>query len=461
MIRFQSLDHLQKNSYDKPQVTDTTYDDIHAPTLVIPTDTSIMVGEAYDVMDGVSATDYDYVLGTSVDISEEIVIVGDVDTSKAGVYTVKYYITDGAGNATSGEVTVTVQELVSVIETGHIWSYLDDNTDPAAGLENLTDWTLETFDTSAWSVGASPFGAKNGALDLGNGFLSETLLNQYIDGDSANANVEGYFFATTFEVEDLGLIEEVNGKVIYDDEAIVYLNGNEIAYTVVSSGGSTSGKPGSGSSSITDTIEEEKTSNLWYTSNSVGDPTSDTFTISRAQLEEYLVEGVNVLAVELHNNSATSSDIYFDMESLTLTLNPNDSQNNSENEDLKDELDEEPKNELDEDQKDDLDGDLKDDLDEDPKDDLDGDLKDDLDEDLKDDLNGELKDDLDEVLKDDLDEESNEETDKSIEEEVDTKEGAIDGVDTGDLTNPISIIISLVMSGLGLLLHKRKGMINK
>ena len=60
-------------------------------------------------------------------------------------------------------------EAQSLINKDTVWRYLDDNTDPAVGLDSLTAWTLPNFDDSAWKQGSGSFGAKNGAIANVNG----------------------------------------------------------------------------------------------------------------------------------------------------------------------------------------------------------------------------------------------------------------------------------------------------
>ena len=54
----------------------------------------------------------------------------------------------------------------NLIGTETVWSYLDDNTDPAgdASGENYerTVWTNEEYDDSVWKTGKGSFGSKRG-----------------------------------------------------------------------------------------------------------------------------------------------------------------------------------------------------------------------------------------------------------------------------------------------------------
>jgi len=167
------------------------------------------------------------------------------------------------------------------------WYYIDDNTTPQ---EN---WKSDAaFDVNSWKLGNGSFGAKNGAIaDLGGGCIPNTLLNQYIDGTT---DIPVFYFRKTFDVANAAEVDRITGSLLYDDAAIVYINGQAIgAYDAGSFdkngyGGSNASNPKTGEISYTD--------------------------IGSLNLKET----GNVLAVEIHQGRENSSDIYFDMKSLEL-----------------------------------------------------------------------------------------------------------------------------------------------
>ena len=71
--------------------------------------TTITVGEKFNKLDGVSAIDFE-----DGNITDKIVVTGDVDTSKAGEYELTYEVTDDNGNKSSITVIITVEEKPSV-----------------------------------------------------------------------------------------------------------------------------------------------------------------------------------------------------------------------------------------------------------------------------------------------------------------------------------------------------------
>ncbi len=66
-------------------------------------DVTVNLGDKFDPKYGVSATDKE-----DNDLTSQMVITGDVDTTKAGTYKLTYTVTDSDGNTTTEEITVTV-----------------------------------------------------------------------------------------------------------------------------------------------------------------------------------------------------------------------------------------------------------------------------------------------------------------------------------------------------------------
>ncbi len=194
-------------------------------------------------------------------------------------------------------VSVSAEETTSdLINLNTAWKYLDDGSDPA-GTSARTSWTEAGFDDSSWKTNAgkqAKFGAKAGAIGtFNNGITPTVLLNQY---KSDGKNIPAYFFRATFEVESLP--EEgttLVGIVTYDDAAIIYINGKRV-YSFA--------EPAAGFSS-----------NLSYGANPApAAPEKAVMVVDSSVLRV----GKNVIAVELHQANATSSDIYFEMTSLNF-----------------------------------------------------------------------------------------------------------------------------------------------
>lgn len=198
--------------------------------------------------------------------------------------------------------TVTVGSETENVDLTTGWRYLDNNTDPAGdstaeGYDRLS-WTKADYDDSSWNVAAGRFGAKRGAIaDLGGGCTPDVLLNQYIDGTSDD--IPAFFFRTTFQVKDAGAVTKIQGQLLYDDAAIVYINGVKVAAFDEPDGGFAS--------------------NLSYGGSNAADPKTGNITVTDTSM---LVDGTNVLAVELHQGRQSSSDIYLAVNELTASSEP-------------------------------------------------------------------------------------------------------------------------------------------
>ncbi|MBP3318724.1 MAG: metallophosphoesterase, partial [Ruminiclostridium sp.] len=189
---------------------------------------------------------------------------------------------------------VNVPVTATEVNEDTVWSYLDDGTDPAAESTDRTSWAAENFDDSDWKTSKSSLGAKRGALGEVDGYTPEYLLNQYkADG----SNVEAFFFRTKVNVADASAVKQILGSVVYDDSATVYINGVKVAGF----------------------DDSEITANLQYGGHN-GNTAEGKISITDAALiRSALKDGVNVVAVEVHQGRAASSDIYFDMPSLVFS----------------------------------------------------------------------------------------------------------------------------------------------
>lgn len=179
----------------------------------------------------------------------------------------------------------------SLIDINTKWSYLDDNQDPGT-LEDRYAWTKASYDVSSWKNAAGKFGAKRGEIaDLGAGYKPTVLLNQYT---SDGKDIPTYFFRTTVHVDDINNIQSITGELVYDDAAIVYMNGKKVA--------------------AFDEVEGGFSSNMSYGGSNAGDPKKADIRI----LQDVLKQGDNIIAVELHQGRESSSDIYFEMSHLEV-----------------------------------------------------------------------------------------------------------------------------------------------
>lgn len=179
--------------------------------------------------------------------------------------------------------TATPDTTLLLVEQGSAWRYLDDGSD--AG----TSWRNPAFEDGAWAVGAAP---------LGYGDPMSTTLN---GGPSSNRITTTYLRAA-FHVDDVDGIMALALLLRRDDGAVVYMNGVEVARSNMPAGA----------------IDY-----LTLASSTV-DGANEAAFFSYSIPVTTLVTGSNTMAVEIHQRSAASSDIGFDLslEATTSKVNP-------------------------------------------------------------------------------------------------------------------------------------------
>ena len=175
----------------------------------------------------------------------------------------------------------------ALIPRGADWRYLDDGSDQD------TAWREPGFNDAAWSEGPAQLGYGDGdeATEVGYG------------GDSGNKHITTYF-RHEFNVNDASSYLDVTLRLLRDDGAVVYLNGQELLRSNMPTGA----------------IDYQTTSSAGVVN--AGEDTFYEFAVDPA----LLVDGSNVLAVEIHQTGSSSSDISFDLEMeaslpvITVTL---------------------------------------------------------------------------------------------------------------------------------------------
>ncbi|MDP9847184.1 PQQ-binding-like beta-propeller repeat protein [Streptosporangium lutulentum] len=155
----------------------------------------------------------------------------------------------------------------AVVSSGSAWRYSDTGADPGAG------WQTDGFDDTSWPSGAAQLG--------------------FGDGDEATTMASGriaYHLRHTFTVTDASRLTQAALDLVRDDGAVVYLNGVEILRSNMPAGTVTAQTFASGT--VGDADES-----AWY---------------STPVNPGLLRTGQNVLAVEVHQAAANSSDVSFD-----------------------------------------------------------------------------------------------------------------------------------------------------
>ncbi|MBT3199031.1 MAG: hypothetical protein HN350_03855, partial [Phycisphaerales bacterium] len=167
----------------------------------------------------------------------------------------------------------------TLIGKGSVWRYLDNGSDQG------TAWRQSDFDDGAWAFGPAELGYGDGG--------EETVVN------SGNPKYITTYFRREFDVSSAWGYSDLTINIQRDDGAVVYLNGQEIVRSNMQSGA----------------INYLTTTGT----SAVGGGDETTFYEYHVDPAGLLAEGENVLAVEIHQVSTTSSDISFDLELIGET----------------------------------------------------------------------------------------------------------------------------------------------
>ena len=164
-----------------------------------------------------------------------------------------------------------------IIATNASWKYYD------RGALSGTTWRQSNYDDSTWKEAPAP---------LGYGMTGTTTTISY--GSNANNKYPTYYFRHSLTLDQTPTSADqmvLNYQV--DDGFIIYVNGQEAARYNMPSG----------------TVSY----NTFSTTYAEHTPLTGSITLKATLFQK----GTNVIAVEVHNNNATSSDIFWTCELLT------------------------------------------------------------------------------------------------------------------------------------------------
>jgi hypothetical protein len=168
-----------------------------------------------------------------------------------------------------------------IITKSSEWSYLDDGTEPAA------NWNSATFNDSGWKSGSGQFGYGDG---------DETTQLDF--GPDTNNKYISYYFRKKFDVSDISGSDSLILRILSDDGAVVYINSHEI-------------------------LRENMPDGIIMGSTlAIGNPLDENAFLIRTLDPAVLLPGENLIAVEVHQASPSSSDVSFDL-SLDLLMKQN------------------------------------------------------------------------------------------------------------------------------------------
>jgi len=178
-------------------------------------------------------------------------------------------------------LTVVVDDTIAettLVSSGGTWKYKD------TGVDQHTAWRASGFDDSGWS---------SGAAELGYGDGGEATTVSY--GPDANNKYITTWFRKTFELSSATIAHSLKVELMRDDGAVIYLNGHEILRANMPD------VKGILASTVASSAVAGADESTFFS-----------YDIPAERLR-YLVDGTNTLAVEIHQNVVTSTDISFDM----------------------------------------------------------------------------------------------------------------------------------------------------
>ncbi len=159
------------------------------------------------------------------------------------------------------------------------WSYWDRGGDLGSAWRNLA------FDDSAWPTGEGPLG------------YGETYVGALVSyGPSASNKYVTTYFRKKLRIDDASLVRSLRAELMWDDGAVIYLNGREIARTSMPAGAISASTLATGHEA-----DNAYTAFDWSASRGL------------------LVNGDNEIAVEVHQSSPSSSDLVFDLSLQVLS----------------------------------------------------------------------------------------------------------------------------------------------
>ncbi|HKQ38751.1 MAG TPA: Ig-like domain-containing protein [Verrucomicrobiae bacterium] len=205
------------------------------------------------------------------------------NTGYIGPDSFNFSVNDGKIDSAIATVSIQVQAAPNaLIPAGSVWRYLDTGADPG------TAWISPSYNDSAWRLGPAELG-------FGDGDEATVIRSTNVTGRLITA-----YFRRTFNVSNPSTIGNLSLQLWRDDGAVVYLNGVEVLRNNMPAGSITystlalSAAPDDGNGAVTAEI--------------------------RSSL---LVSGANLLAVEVHQNAPSSSDLSFDLQLDSSSAPPN------------------------------------------------------------------------------------------------------------------------------------------
>ncbi|TAL06175.1 MAG: metallophosphoesterase family protein [Verrucomicrobia bacterium] len=192
-------------------------------------------------------------------------------------------------SAVGARAAATTNLLLTITDA---WRYQTNN------LDGVPAWKTFAYDDSAW------FGPSNALLYIESATLPAPK-NTPLPPKSGGGPLNTYYFRTTFQLTNAASVTYLVLSNLIDDGAVFYVNGAEVSRVRMPAGAI------SYSTFATDTPN----------TTTVGDATNYETVVISSELLTNLLEGTNVLAAEVHQVSATSSDVVFGSAVTAVWLN--------------------------------------------------------------------------------------------------------------------------------------------
>ena len=177
----------------------------------------------------------------------------------------------------------TIDHWESLVNAENIWKYHPGTSEPP------TAWIDAGFNDNSWNEGPGGFG--------------------YGDNDDGTtiSNLSSVYLRIKFTINDLSQIEKLLLLADYDDAFVAYINGKEITRSGISGS-----RP-----AYNQFAEIDHEAGLYQG----GYPSE--FLMKNTIITENFISGENILAIQVHNINATSSDLSSNF-FLTAGLNSSD-----------------------------------------------------------------------------------------------------------------------------------------
>lgn len=172
-----------------------------------------------------------------------------------------------------------------LVPAGAVWKYLPITNDLG------TAWREFDFDDRIWS---------SGPAQLGYGDQDEVTVVPFVFDQNGGKNISTYF-RHAFRATNTAQVTNLLVRLLRDDGAVVYLNGVEL---------------------FRDNMPTGIVSHATPALTSIAAPEENTVFFPTNLAPTALLEGTNVLAVEIHQYSPASQDISFDLELFVEALPP-------------------------------------------------------------------------------------------------------------------------------------------